>query len=103
GDVSAYPSETDVTTLDDWMRLMQRGGHLVFTSSGTSGKVSILNQNAYDRDLACHLAIRNMGWGGGLAPQERRPVFVLSSSTIAHRQLDLYRAAAASYSAPDTT
>ena len=40
-----------VTDVDDWMDRLRAAGHMVLATSGSSGKVSFLNQTTGDREL----------------------------------------------------
>jgi hypothetical protein len=92
-----------IFSLSEWMELMHSQGHFVFTSSGTTGKASVLNQNSADRDLVRDLGVGTMAWSAGLSRDQLRPVFVLSSTSIGHRQLEVYRATSEYYSTPELT
>lgn len=52
GTLSKYPVRgvdvADVQDADDWMERLHQAGHFVFATSGTSGKVSFIDQSAAD-------------------------------------------------------
>ncbi|MEU6642848.1 hypothetical protein ABZ863_09870 [Saccharomonospora sp. NPDC046836] len=68
--LSTYRVDVDVTgveNIDDWIARLETGGHLVSSSSGTSGKGSFLNKTKRDRETS----LRNML--DGLAETGIRP------------------------------
>ncbi|RBM21989.1 hypothetical protein DI005_08210 [Prauserella sp. PE36] len=57
--LSTHRVDVDVTgveTVDDWIERLESAGHLVTSSSGTSGKASFLNKTRRDRETS----LRNM-------------------------------------------
>jgi len=59
GALSTHPIDdvdlADVDGIDDWIRALREAGHLVLTSSGTTGHSSLMNQTRGDRALHSRL------------------------------------------------
>lgn len=68
-----------VRDVDDWMARLRAAGHLVLATSGSSGKVSFLNQTVGDRELKKRHFRNTMGWPYA-RPNADRPFFALSPS-----------------------
>ena len=68
-----------VADVDDWMTRLRAAGHMVLATSGSSGKVSFLNQTTGDRELKKRHFRHSMGWPF-VAPNNDRPFFALSPS-----------------------
>jgi hypothetical protein len=82
-------------SIDEWIDRVSAGGHIVFASGDDREGVGAQPER------------RGSGRPGrprsGLSKAQRRPVFVLSSSTIGHRQPDVDRATGTAYSTPERT
>lgn len=70
---------TEVADVDDWMTRLRAAGHLVLATSGSSGKVSFLNQTVGDRQGKKRHFTRTMGWPY-VKPNADRPFFALGPS-----------------------
>lgn len=66
-----------VASVDDWVQRLWDAGHKTLTTSGSSGKVSFLNQTESDRLRKERHFKRTMGWPF-LKPQANRPFFSVS-------------------------
>jgi hypothetical protein len=76
------PSNTDVegvADVDEWIARLRAAGHLVLATSGSSGKVSFLNQSVGDRELKKRHFTHTMGWPYA-TPDRDRPFFALGPS-----------------------
>jgi hypothetical protein len=69
-----------VTDADAWLERLHSGGHPVFTTSGTSGKHSFINQSAVDVVFSNKVMMP-----GGVDPDRQRPVFVLGPRSAPNR------------------
>lgn len=69
----------DVRDVDDWITRLRAAGHLVLATSGSSGKVSFLNQTVGDREGKKRHFARTMGWPF-TKPNADRPYFALGPS-----------------------
>ncbi len=63
---------SNVKDSDDWIEALHSAGHYAFTTSGTSGKHSFINQSALDVEFA-----RRALTPSNVEPDNSRPVFVL--------------------------
>jgi hypothetical protein len=61
-----------VSSIDEWIARLHTGGHFVYTSSGTSGKCSLMNQTAADVALLKRIRVRNMTSATGAMPDKSR-------------------------------
>lgn len=66
-----------VVSVDDWIQRLWDAGHMVLATSGSSGKVSFLNQSQRDRELKERHFRATMGWPL-LKPGGDRPFFSVS-------------------------
>jgi hypothetical protein len=66
GTVSATPMDgvklDGVADVDDWLDRLAAAGHHVFSSSGTSGRASFVDQNSLDVDRVGRLLAKQFGW-----------------------------------------
>ena len=73
------PKDLDVSgvnDVDDWLDRLWSAGHLVATTSSTSGKVSLLPRNAEDHVFSCQYALRMPGWPDPITPDQSRHFFL---------------------------
>jgi len=81
--LSALPLHPDdvelsgVVDVDDWVCRLRDAGHFVFSSSGTTGKCSFLDQSRSDVDRSVRLQRLHARWSAGIDAQSDRPVFLL--------------------------
>ena len=67
----------DVVDIDDWVSRLWDAGHLVNTTSGTSGKVSILNRANADDELLRRNLEMNMCWPNRIKPARQHHFFFM--------------------------
>ncbi|MDR2858115.1 MAG: hypothetical protein LBV50_09740 [Novosphingobium sp.] len=70
-----------VAGLDDWLHLLEKHGHFVSCSSGTTGKCAMMNATQADLDFAGKALLRQIIWAG-LNPQQDR--LIISCGQTAH-------------------
>jgi hypothetical protein len=69
---------TDVVDVDDWIGRLTAAGHGVFASSGTSGKISFVDQTPGDIALIAELTGKTWGWPTPPVRDNSRPFFSLT-------------------------
>jgi hypothetical protein len=69
-----------VRDVDDWIARLEAAGHFVFSSSGTSGKASFIDQTKGDVDRIADLLTRIWGWPDQPPRDNSRPLFSLTPS-----------------------
>jgi hypothetical protein len=81
---------TGVEDIDDWLARLRDHGHLVYVSSGTSGRCSMVQVSERDRqlDLADFHAVWR--WKAGAKPDGNHAVFALFPSAGSHRMVDTF-------------
>lgn len=79
GTVSAYPlNEVDldgITGIDDWIGRLEKAGHFVSCTSGTTGKAAMLVASRVDMEWTAEDAVLAQAWGTGVEPAQDRLVF----------------------------
>ena len=82
--VSATPMDNvdldDVADVDDWLDRLVAAGHFAFTSSGTGGRVSFVDQSELDVDRVGRLLAIQFGWPRPAPITRERAVFFLTAS-----------------------
>ncbi|RFB06243.1 hypothetical protein [Parvularcula marina] len=68
-----------VETVDDWIARLRAAGHRVLATSGSSGKVSFLNQSEGDYQRKKRHFTKTMGWPF-VKPAQDRPFFSIGPS-----------------------
>lgn len=68
-----------VVDADDWVRVLHENGQYVFSTSGTSGKNSFLNQSAFDVEFS------NKALLPSFIEPNSRPIFILGPSKAPNR------------------
>jgi hypothetical protein len=81
-----------VTDVDDWIGRLEAAGHFVFSSSGTSGKASFIDQTQTDIDRIADLLTRIWGWPNQPPRDNSRPLFSLTPSAGAARLVYAFQA-----------
>jgi hypothetical protein len=78
-----------VDTIDAWMDRLRGAGHHVFSSSGTSGKCSFVNQTRADLDHVTASCVKLGVYGNKLIKRDfgKRPVFLMMPPGGAHRHI----------------
>lgn len=75
-----------VQDADDWLACHAAAGNHLFSSSGTSGKCSFLNQTTADVELAKTAYVKSFtGQWGNITPNKDRTAFIFFPPTGAHR------------------
>ena len=96
--VSATPMDgadlDGVTDVDDWIARLEQAGHFVFSSSGTSGKASFIDQTQGDIERIADLLTRIWGWPSPPPRDNSRPLFSLTPSAGPARMVYAFQAQA---------
>jgi hypothetical protein len=83
-----------VTDVDDWIARLEQAGHFVFSSSGTSGKASFIDQTRGDIERIADLLTRIWGWPSPPPRDNSRPLFSLTPSAGPARMVYAFQAQA---------
>ncbi len=98
--LSKFPVEgvetEGVADADDWLERLHAAGHPVFTTSGTSGKHSFINQSAVDVAFSNKVMLPS-----GVEPDRSRPVFILGPRHAPNRASAFFGYLADSCGRPD--
>jgi len=70
----------NVTDIDDWVSRLWAAGHLVNTTSGTSGKVSFLNRSPVD-DALLQRYLQRLCWPEPIKPERKHHIFFMGPRT----------------------
>ena len=96
--VSATPMDgvdlDGVSDVDDWIARLEQAGHFVFSSSGTSGKASFIDQTQGDVERIADLLTRIWGWPSPPPRDNSRPLFSLTPSAGPARMVYAFQAQA---------
>ena len=107
GTISAYPYDgvdlDGVAGIDDWIARLERAGHYVSCSSGTTGKAAMLSASRYDIDLLPADNIRACTWATGIPPARDRHFFSLAPVANLARNNAIIRETCQAYGKPDVT
>jgi hypothetical protein len=80
--LSAVPLENldlrGIEDIDDWLQRLEGAGYEAITTSGTTGKVSIMNRVAADSAIHERLIAKFSGWPNRIAPLRNRHYFSLA-------------------------
>jgi hypothetical protein len=92
--LSALPTDdidvTGVHDVDDWIARARAAGHILFASSGTSGKSSFLDQTAGERDHACVACLHAFNFSSPeFVPDHSRIVFTLFPAQGTHKMIEV--------------
>jgi hypothetical protein len=87
-----------VDGIDDWLERLAAKGHYVCCSSGTTGKVSMINSAVADRDIVKKIMITSFEWATGIAANKDRKIFICYPPTNNYRFLDSWDALADGFS-----
>jgi hypothetical protein len=90
-----------ILDIDDWVARLWAAGHLVNTTSGTSGKVSFLNRTQGDDDLLSKY-LQQMCWPDPIAPENKHHVFFLGPRSGPYLLLIAANHVARTYGRPDS-
>jgi hypothetical protein len=86
-----------VTNIDEWLERLARGGHYVSCSSGTTGKVSLINASMADRTFNKRVVTTTLQWATGLTADNTRKVFRCNPSSNNFRNIDTGAAVAEAF------
>jgi hypothetical protein len=96
--VSATPMDgvdlVGVADVDDWIARLEAAGHLVFSSSGTSGKASFIDQTRADVDRIADVLTSIWGWPAQPPRDNSRALFSLTPSAGPARMVYAFQAQA---------
>ncbi len=68
-----------VKDIDDFLDRLWASGTAIFTSSGTSGKVSLMARNKHDCDLFKEFVLRFRGWPNSVEPKNQYHMFLFGA------------------------
>jgi len=91
----------DVKDIDDWVGRLWAAGHLVNTTSGTSGKVSFLNRTQGDDDLLQRY-LRRICWPEPITPEGKHHIFFMGPRSGPYLLLIAANHVARLYGRPDS-
>lgn len=91
-----------VADQDEWVARLEAMGHMVFVSSGTTGKNSFLPATPADREFSMRAMLPLVEWVQGLEPKRDRAVFVLGPKFAPNRAAVFFRELADLYGRPDS-
>lgn len=74
-----------VTNIDDWLGRLEKVGHFLCCSSGTSGKSAMMNSSQADLAWNRKEAMNSFAWGSGSEIGDKRKLFGLGPSATAPR------------------
>jgi hypothetical protein len=90
-----------VNNQDEWLERLHAAGHMVMTTSGTSGKNSFLPGTRGDIDFSMRAIVPSLSWNFDVALDQSRPVFVLGPKYGPSRTTLYNRSMAEAYGRPD--
>jgi hypothetical protein len=103
--ISAYPVEDvdlrDVRDVDDWIERLAAKGHFLSCSSGTSGKISMIDASQADRVVTRAVTAKTMQWATGIRPEHDRLIFTLNPRGNNFRNIDATEGVMEAFGAPD--
>lgn len=73
---------SQIRNVDDWIDKLQRSGHYVSCSSGTTGKSAMLVASSKDMEWCKTEAVATYSWGSGIKPARDRRMF--GTAAVAH-------------------
>jgi len=92
---------TDVKDIDDWVSRLWAAGHLVNTTSGTSGKVSFLNRTQGDDELLQRY-LERLCWPDPITPEGKHHIFFMGPRSGPYLLLIAANHVARLYGRPDS-
>ncbi|GMU79388.1 MAG: hypothetical protein AMXMBFR46_21800 [Acidimicrobiia bacterium] len=90
-----------VENQDEWIERLHAAGHMVFATSGTSGKNSFLPATPSDREFSMRALLPIITWVHGVEPRSDRAVFILSPKYAPNRVSHYFREVAEAFGRPD--
>lgn len=104
GSVATYPLDNvdldGIDGIDEWIGRLEKAGHFVSCSSGTTGKSAMLIASQADMDWTKEEAIRAYSWGSGVEPAQDRVIFGLAPVAAVPRNLAIRDAMQEAFSIP---
>lgn len=91
----------DVGDVDQWIERLAEKGHFMACSSGTTGKISMINASARDREMVRKITVRSFEWATGITPQNDRLIFTLNPRGNNYRNIDTSGSLMDAFAAPD--
>ena len=91
-----------ITDMDDWIARLWENGHLVNTTSATSGKTSILPRNAHDQEITRDYMLSVPGWPNPIKPDNSRHFFMFAPRRGTHSSSVMGAMVAELYGRPDS-
>jgi hypothetical protein len=90
-----------VADQDEWIERLHAAGHMVFATSGTSGKNSFLPATRFDREFSMQALLPIITWVQGIQPRQDRAVFILGPKYAPNRVALYFRELAERFGRPD--
>ena len=78
-----------VTDIDDWLNRLAGVGHYLSCSSGTTGKVSMINSSMADRVFNRRTNVASFQWSTGLRPDQSSKFFACNPTSNNFRNSDV--------------
>ena len=91
----------DVGGIDDWIDRLAAKGHYLSCSSGTTGKISMINAAMEDRVLSKKIVTGTYRWTTGIVAHNDYNIFTVNPSGNNFKNSDTTAGMAEAYSAPD--
>lgn len=88
--------------IDEWLERLAAKGHYVCCSSGTTGKVSMINSTMADRTVVKRTMIASFEWATGITARQDRKLFICYPPTNNFRFLDSWDALLSAFGCPGT-
>jgi hypothetical protein len=106
GTVSSHPVEgvdlDGVSDVDDWIARLEKAGHFLSCTSGTTGKAAMLIASQADMDWTGRDNMAALAWGAGVKPARDRLVFGIAAMAKAARTDAITRATEEGLQLPGT-
>lgn len=92
-----------VSDQDEWVERLHQAGHMVYVTSGTSGKNSYLPATEFDTSFSLRVLCNSMRRRPVFAAGQRRPIFILGPKYGAHRAALHFRTLTEEFGRPDAS
>jgi hypothetical protein len=92
-----------ISDIDEWLERLAANGHFISCSSGTTGKVSMINSSMADRTFNKRVAAASFEWATGLPADRSRKVFACNPSSNNYRHVDTRAAYAEAFGDGEST
>jgi hypothetical protein len=90
----------EVSNQDDWVERLHAAEHMVYVTSGTSGKNSFLPATPFDERFSLHVLVSGVAARPAFAGGQRRAIFILGPKYGAHRAAQHFRTLAEEFGRP---